>query len=55
MMIVPQVGFNPIGIRLDSGDLAYLSKETRALFRNFGVWHDVTPPMPVNRRQRLLP
>jgi nicotinate phosphoribosyltransferase len=27
------VGYAPIGIRLDSGDLAYLSKQTRALFR----------------------
>jgi nicotinate phosphoribosyltransferase len=29
-----EVGYNPVGIRLDSGDLAYLSVETRHLFRN---------------------
>ena len=27
------IGHKPIGIRLDSGDLAYFSKETRKLFR----------------------
>ena len=28
-----QAGYHPVGIRLDSGDLAYLSTETRAIFR----------------------
>jgi len=28
-----QIGYNPIGIRLDSGDLAYFSKESRKLLR----------------------
>jgi nicotinate phosphoribosyltransferase len=28
-----QIGHKPIGVRLDSGDLAYFSKETRKLFR----------------------
>ena len=28
-----KLGFKPVGVRLDSGDLAYLSKETRKLFR----------------------
>jgi len=28
-----QLGFTPVGIRLDSGDLAYLSKEARRMFR----------------------
>lgn len=29
-----ELGFQPIGIRIDSGDLAYLSREARALFRD---------------------
>jgi nicotinate phosphoribosyltransferase len=28
-----EIGYKPVGIRLDSGDLAYLSVETRKLFR----------------------
>eukprot|EP00455_Lapot_gusevi_P001603 TRINITY_DN10616_c0_g2_i2.p1 TRINITY_DN10616_c0_g2~~TRINITY_DN10616_c0_g2_i2.p1 ORF type:complete len:286 (-),score=11.97 TRINITY_DN10616_c0_g2_i2:59-916(-) len=31
-----QVGFRATGIRLDSGDLAYLSKESRRMFREVG-------------------
>lgn len=31
-----RIGYKPIGIRLDSGDLAYLSKEARRLFRDIG-------------------
>ena len=31
-----RVGYKPVGIRLDSGDLAYLSKEARRLFREIG-------------------
>lgn len=27
-----EIGYKPVGIRLDSGDLAYLSKEARAMF-----------------------
>lgn len=38
------LGYRPLGIRLDSGDLAYLSKEARAMFRQvsrrFGVDFD---------------
>lgn len=29
-----ELGYKPVGIRLDSGDLAYLSKSARALFRS---------------------
>lgn len=31
-----RVGYTPIGIRLDSGDLAYFSKEARKTFRKIG-------------------
>ncbi|KAJ5069277.1 nicotinate phosphoribosyltransferase [Anaeramoeba ignava] len=31
-----KLGYKPTGIRLDSGDLAYLSKETRRMFTEFG-------------------
>ena len=31
-----QIGYRPVGIRLDSGDLAYFSKETRKLFKETG-------------------
>ena len=30
-------GHRPVGVRLDSGDLAYLSRETRALFVEYGA------------------
>lgn len=32
-----ELGYNPVGIRLDSGDLAYLSKECRKLFINIAT------------------
>lgn len=31
-----RLGYKPVGVRLDSGDLAYLSKETRRIFREVG-------------------
>jgi nicotinate phosphoribosyltransferase len=31
-----RMGYRPIGVRLDSGDLAFLSRETRRLFRDAG-------------------
>jgi nicotinate phosphoribosyltransferase len=32
-----KIGYRPIGIRLDSGDLSYLSKETREVFNEIGA------------------
>jgi len=32
-LALKRIGYNPIGIRLDSGDLAFLSREVRHLFR----------------------
>ena len=31
-----EIGRKPVGIRLDSGDLAYLSKEARRMFKKVG-------------------
>ena len=36
-----QIGYRAEGIRLDSGDLAYLSKESRALFKKYSLEHDI--------------
>ncbi|KAJ1404134.1 Quinolinate phosphoribosyl transferase, partial [Ochromonadaceae sp. CCMP2298] len=33
--VLYELGYKPVGIRLDSGDLAYLSKEARKIFRKF--------------------
>jgi nicotinate phosphoribosyltransferase len=32
-----KIGYEPLGIRLDSGDLSYLSRESRALFKAAGA------------------
>lgn len=32
-----ELGYSPVGVRLDSGDLAYLSTETRAYFKAVGA------------------
>jgi nicotinate phosphoribosyltransferase len=37
------LGYTPIGIRLDSGDLAYLSKEARKIFRQISVQFNLPP------------
>ena len=34
--VLADLGYKPMGIRLDSGDLAYLSRETRKMFRAAG-------------------
>ena len=34
--VLADLGYKPMGIRLDSGDLAYLSRETRKMFREAG-------------------
>jgi nicotinate phosphoribosyltransferase len=36
-----EVGYKPIGVRLDSGDLAYLSVETRNYFKNVAKKHGI--------------
>jgi nicotinate phosphoribosyltransferase len=35
-LALTRLGYRPLGIRLDSGDLAYLSRETRRMFREAG-------------------
>ncbi len=35
-----KIGFKPVGIRLDSGDLSYLSKRTRRMFNELGFKTD---------------
>lgn len=36
-----ELGYAPIGIRLDSGDLAYLSRESRNIFNSVAREHNV--------------
>jgi len=36
-LVLKEFGRSPVGIRLDSGDLAYLSKETRKIFQRHGL------------------
>ncbi len=40
-LALKEVGFEPVGIRLDSGDLAHLSKEARRLYQETGDKFDV--------------
>jgi len=35
--VLRSLGHTPVGVRLDSGDLAYLSRETRRMFREAGL------------------
>ena len=39
--VLHKFGYSPVGIRLDSGDLAWLSLECRAAFEQFAKEHDV--------------
>lgn len=41
-LALAKIGYKPVGVRLDSGDLAYLSKETRKMFRK------VSEQQPIN-------
>jgi hypothetical protein len=45
-----EIGYKPLGIRLDSGDLAYLSLEARKMFRmveeQFGIPGQALPLAP---------
>ena len=36
-MALEELGYKPIGIRLDSGDLARLSKESKKMFKQVGT------------------
>jgi nicotinate phosphoribosyltransferase len=40
-LALARIGYRPLGIRLDSGDLAYLSKESRRMFRQVGERYGV--------------
>ena len=40
--VLAEIGYKPLGIRLDSGDLAYLSRETRKMFKAAGAKLGVT-------------
>jgi nicotinate phosphoribosyltransferase len=40
-LALQRLGYKPVGIRLDSGDLAFLSKAARAMFRSVSEQHDV--------------
>ena len=40
-LALARIGYMPQGIRLDSGDLAYLSREARRIFRQVGQRHGV--------------
>ena len=39
--VLHQLGYNPIGVRLDSGDLAWLSRECRMVFKKFAIDHEI--------------
>lgn len=40
-LALAEIGLNAVGIRLDSGDLAYLSRESRKMFEIYGSKHGV--------------
>jgi nicotinate phosphoribosyltransferase len=40
-LALAKAGFKPLGVRLDSGDLSYLSKETRKMFQQAGKRYDI--------------
>ncbi len=40
-LALARIGYRPIGIRLDSGDLAYLSREARRMFKQVGERYGV--------------
>ena len=40
-LALDRIGYKPVGVRLDSGDLSYLSKQTREMFRQVGERYSV--------------
>ena len=40
-LALDRIGYKPVGVRLDSGDLSYLSKQTRRMFRQVGERYSV--------------
>jgi len=40
-LALARIGYKPVGVRLDSGDLAYLSKEVRKIFKRVSEQQDI--------------